>query len=273
MKPFFLGRRWINNQRKSHSVWYNTPHWKIIALICYAWRSPKVTLITAFVSIVEWKQARWPPLFVTFLISPCLVTATYQVSWEIYGGIFCQGITLRIVLINWLAFICWLGRIYLQYLRKVCFIIKFCGNSADSNGSGMSTSEFKAFRHVLMRLLHLLVPPILVPRGRVPFGQKERGLWGRECSLQCTNSTGTTQHFSANDKTNHARWEQKNQSSFILGSITKLSSWFVGKERDLQRGRSRCFLRRRRHPPRGSEACSPRKFWKIAGFHTVKLWD
>ena len=30
---FFLGRRWINNQRKSNSVWYNTPHWKIIALI------------------------------------------------------------------------------------------------------------------------------------------------------------------------------------------------------------------------------------------------
>ena len=31
LKPFFLGRRWINNQRKSNSVWYNTPHWKIIA--------------------------------------------------------------------------------------------------------------------------------------------------------------------------------------------------------------------------------------------------
>ena len=30
MKPFFLGRRWINNQRKSSSVWYNTPQWKII---------------------------------------------------------------------------------------------------------------------------------------------------------------------------------------------------------------------------------------------------
>ena len=27
----FLGRRWINHQRKSNSVWYNTPHWKIIA--------------------------------------------------------------------------------------------------------------------------------------------------------------------------------------------------------------------------------------------------
>ena len=73
LKPFFLGRRWINNQRKSHSVWYNTPHWKMIALICCARRSPKVTLITVFVSIVAWKQARWPPLFITFLISPFII--------------------------------------------------------------------------------------------------------------------------------------------------------------------------------------------------------
>ena len=94
MKPFFLGRRWINNQRKSNSVCYNSPHWKIIALICCARRSPKVTLMTVFVSIVAWKQARWPRLFITFLISPCLVTSTYQVSSEIYGGIFYQGITL-----------------------------------------------------------------------------------------------------------------------------------------------------------------------------------
>ena len=33
MKPFYLGRRWISNQRKSNSVWYNTPHWKITELI------------------------------------------------------------------------------------------------------------------------------------------------------------------------------------------------------------------------------------------------
>ena len=85
---FFLGRRWINNQRKSNSVWYNMPHWKIIALICCARRPPKVTLVTVFVSIVAWKQARWPPLFITFLISPCRVTSTYQVSSEIYGGFF-----------------------------------------------------------------------------------------------------------------------------------------------------------------------------------------
>ena len=88
LKPFLLGRRRINNQRKSNSVWYNMPHWKIIALICCARRSPKVTLITVFVSFVAWKQARWPTIFITFLISPCLVTSTYQVSSEIYGGIF-----------------------------------------------------------------------------------------------------------------------------------------------------------------------------------------
>ena len=63
MRPFFLGRRWINNQRNSNSVWYNTLHWKKVALICCAQRSPKVTLITVFVSIVAWKQAQWPPLF------------------------------------------------------------------------------------------------------------------------------------------------------------------------------------------------------------------
>ena len=91
MKPFYLGRRWINNQRKLNSVWYNMPHWKIIALICCPRRSPKVTLITVFVSIVACKQARWPPLFITFLISPCLVTSTYQVSSEIYRGFFFLG--------------------------------------------------------------------------------------------------------------------------------------------------------------------------------------
>ena len=71
-------------------------HWKIITLICCAQRSPKVTLITIFVGIVEWKQARWPPLFITFLISPCLVTTTYQVSSEIYGRVLLLGNHLRL---------------------------------------------------------------------------------------------------------------------------------------------------------------------------------
>ena len=89
LKTFFLGRRWISNQRNSKSDLYNTPHWKIIVLIRCARRSPKVTLITIFVSIiVVWKQAWWPPLFITFLISARPVTTAYQVSSEIYGGYF-----------------------------------------------------------------------------------------------------------------------------------------------------------------------------------------
>ena len=49
----------------------------------------KVTLITVFVSIVALKTTTvTPSFFITFLISPCLVTSTYQVSSEIYGGFF-----------------------------------------------------------------------------------------------------------------------------------------------------------------------------------------
>ena len=43
MKTFFLGRRWINNQRKSNSARCNTLHIKIIELICCARRLLKVT--------------------------------------------------------------------------------------------------------------------------------------------------------------------------------------------------------------------------------------
>ena len=50
-------------------MWCNTPHWKVIAVICCARRSPKFTLITVFVSIVAWKQARWPPVYYVFNIS------------------------------------------------------------------------------------------------------------------------------------------------------------------------------------------------------------
>ena len=45
---------------------------------------------------MAWKQARWPPLFITFLTSPCTVMTPYQVSSEIYGGFFYPGITLRV---------------------------------------------------------------------------------------------------------------------------------------------------------------------------------
>ena len=43
LKTFFLGRRWINNQRKSNSAWCNTLHRKIIEFICYARRLLNVT--------------------------------------------------------------------------------------------------------------------------------------------------------------------------------------------------------------------------------------
>ena len=44
LKTFFLGHRWINEQRKSNSVWYNMLHWKLIEFICYVRyaRSPLV---------------------------------------------------------------------------------------------------------------------------------------------------------------------------------------------------------------------------------------
>ena len=48
-------------------MWCNAPHWKIIPPICCARRSPKVTLIIVFVSIVALKQVRRPPLFITKL--------------------------------------------------------------------------------------------------------------------------------------------------------------------------------------------------------------
>ena len=67
LKTFILGRRWINNQRKSNSVLYKTPHWKIIALICCTQRSPKVTLITIFVSIVA--STVTPSFYYVFNIS------------------------------------------------------------------------------------------------------------------------------------------------------------------------------------------------------------
>ena len=76
------------------SQYFAQPRPIIVNYICWARRSSKVTSITVIVSIVARKQASWLPLFITFLISPCLVTTTYQVSSEIYGGFFYQGITL-----------------------------------------------------------------------------------------------------------------------------------------------------------------------------------
>ena len=45
---------------------------------------------------MAWKQARWPPLFITFLTSPCTVITPYQISSEIYGGFYYPGITLML---------------------------------------------------------------------------------------------------------------------------------------------------------------------------------
>ena len=45
---------------------------------------------------MTWKQARWPPLFITFLTSPCTIMTSYQISLEIYGGFYYPGITLNL---------------------------------------------------------------------------------------------------------------------------------------------------------------------------------
>ena len=53
-------------------MWYsNVLHWKIFGVICCALRLPKVTKITISVSIVTCKQARWPPLLITFIVLSC----------------------------------------------------------------------------------------------------------------------------------------------------------------------------------------------------------
>ena len=44
---------------------------------------------------MAWKQARWLPLFITFLTSPCTVMTPYQVSSEIYDRFFYSGITIK----------------------------------------------------------------------------------------------------------------------------------------------------------------------------------
>ena len=41
------------------------------------------------------KRARWPPLFITFLLSSWLVTSVYQVLAKIYVRFFYYGITLK----------------------------------------------------------------------------------------------------------------------------------------------------------------------------------
>ena len=50
---------------------------------------------------MAWKQARWPPLSITFLTSPCTVMTPYQVSSEIYGGFFYSAALSSISLSCW----------------------------------------------------------------------------------------------------------------------------------------------------------------------------
>ena len=96
LKTFFLWRRWINNQRKSNSVWCNTPHWNYNRAYLLRTEITKSHLNNRVCQHCGVKTSTvTPPFFSTFLISPCLVTSTYQVSLEIYGGFFYKGITLR----------------------------------------------------------------------------------------------------------------------------------------------------------------------------------
>ena len=99
LKPFFLGRRWMNNQWKSNSVWYNTPQAALENSRAYLLRAEitKSHLNNRICQHCGVKTSTvTPPLFITFLISPCRVTSTYQVSSEIYRGFFYQGITLKL---------------------------------------------------------------------------------------------------------------------------------------------------------------------------------
>ena len=91
LKGIFLVRKWINNTLKSNSVRYHMHHWKNLSFLSsFGLRAffVKGSKIAVFVSIVTWKRARWPPLFITFLSSSWLVTSVYQVSSTIYVRFF-----------------------------------------------------------------------------------------------------------------------------------------------------------------------------------------
>ena len=79
----------INNILKSNSVRYHMHHWKNLSFLSsFGLRAVKGSKIAVFVSIVKSKRARWPPLFISFLSSPWLVTPVYQVSSTIYVRFF-----------------------------------------------------------------------------------------------------------------------------------------------------------------------------------------
>ena len=96
LKGIFLVRKWIKNTSKSNSVRYHMHHGKNLSFLSsFGLRGvfAKGCQIAVFVSIVTSKQARWPPLFITFLSYSWLVTSVYQVSSTIYVTLFYWGIT------------------------------------------------------------------------------------------------------------------------------------------------------------------------------------
>ena len=91
LKGIFLVRQWIKNTLKSNSVRYHMHHWKNLSFLSsFGLRAVfvKGSKIAVFVSVVTSKRARWPPLFITFLSSPWLVSSLYQVSSTIYVRFF-----------------------------------------------------------------------------------------------------------------------------------------------------------------------------------------
>ena len=91
LKGIFLVRKWINNILKSNSARYHMHQWKnhsFLSSLGLRAVFVKGSKIAVFVSIVKSKQARWPPLFITFISSPWLVTPVYQVSSTMYVRFF-----------------------------------------------------------------------------------------------------------------------------------------------------------------------------------------
>ena len=72
---------------------------------------------------MAWKQARWPPLFITFLTS-CTVMTPYQVSSEIYGGFFYSGITLTWQR-SWPCFIDFFPAFITYYFARFVWVVSF----------------------------------------------------------------------------------------------------------------------------------------------------
>ena len=100
LKPFFPGRRWINNQRKSNSVWYNTLHWKITALIIRCvfsylsigresttWPTNNCLQIMVCSSVVPSKR-----VLVQIMFCSCVIGTTFsREKWQI-ASLSCQKV-------------------------------------------------------------------------------------------------------------------------------------------------------------------------------------